>query len=55
MTTLSGMIGVGLGFVIVLLQQSFDLVMLTPDLPYPVRIKLVNVIKTDFGTLNWLS
>jgi lipoprotein-releasing system permease protein len=44
MTALSGMVGVGLGFVIVLLQQSFDLVMLTPDLPYPVRIKLVNVI-----------
>ena len=44
MTILSGIVGVLLGLVIVFLQQQFDLVMLTPELPYPVRLKLINVL-----------
>lgn len=44
MTIVSGIIGVTIGLAIVFLQQTFDLVMLTPDLPYPVRIKLINII-----------
>ena len=44
MTLFSGLIGVLIGFVIVFLQRNFDLVMLTPDLPYPVRIELINFV-----------
>jgi lipoprotein-releasing system permease protein len=44
MTIVSGLIGVTLGLLFVFLQQSFDLVMLTPELPYPVRLNFTNVI-----------
>ncbi|WP_400075691.1 ABC transporter permease [Winogradskyella sp. R77965] len=44
MTIVSGLIGVTIGLLIVFLQQSFDLVMLTPDLAYPVRLKFINVL-----------
>ena len=44
MTILSGVIGVTLGLVIVLLQSRFDLVMLTPSLPYPVKFQFINII-----------
>ena len=43
MTMVSGVIGVILGLVIVFLQQSFELVMLTPELPYPVFLDVFNV------------
>lgn len=42
MTILGGVIGLTIGFIVVLLQQQFDLVMITPSLPYPVTIKVVN-------------
>ena len=44
MTIVSGLIGVTIGLLIVFLQQTFELVMLTPDLAYPVRINFLNVI-----------
>ncbi|WP_296383440.1 FtsX-like permease family protein [Winogradskyella sp.] len=44
MTIVSGIIGVTIGLLIVLLQQSFDLVMLTPELPYPVRLNFLNIL-----------
>ena len=44
MTVVSGLIGVSIGLLVVLLQLSFELVMLTPDLPYPVRINFFNVL-----------
>ena len=44
MSILGGIIGVSLGFILIVLQQSFNLVMITPSLPYPVSIKTVNVI-----------
>lgn len=44
MTILSGVAGVILGNIIVLLQESFGLIMLTPELPYPVRLRLVNIV-----------
>lgn len=44
MTVFSGIIGVTLGLLIVFFQQSFELVMLTPELPYPVRLDLFNVL-----------
>lgn len=44
MTIVSGIIGVTLGLLIVFLQKSLDLVMLTPELPYPVRLKFINIL-----------
>ena len=44
MTIVSGIIGVTIGLLIVFLQQSFDFVMLTPELPYPVRLNFLNVL-----------
>jgi lipoprotein-releasing system permease protein len=44
MTIVSGVIGVIIGLLVLVLQQNFDLAMLTPDLPYPVRLKFINVI-----------
>lgn len=44
MTVVSGLIGVTIGLIVVFLQQSFDLVMLTPDLAYPVRLNFFNVL-----------
>ncbi|MHA7844031.1 MAG: ABC transporter permease [Winogradskyella sp.] len=43
MTIISGVIGVVLGLFIVFLQQQFELVMLTPELPYPVRLNALNI------------
>lgn len=44
MTIVSGVIGVTIGLLFVSLQQSFELIMLTPELPYPVRLNFTNVI-----------
>ncbi len=44
MTIVSGLIGVTIGLLFVFLQQSFELVMLTPELPYPVRLNFLNVL-----------
>lgn len=44
MTMVSGVMGVILGVLIVFLQQSFELIMLTPELPYPSRLNVVNVL-----------
>jgi lipoprotein-releasing system permease protein len=39
-----GIIGLSLGIVIVLLQQNFEWIMITPTLPYPVVFSLENVV-----------
>lgn len=44
MTLISGVIGLLLGLIIVWLQQTFSLVMITTSLPYPVEIKVWNLI-----------
>ena len=44
MTLLGGIIGLFIGVVLILLQQAFSLVMITPSLPYPVSLKAINVI-----------
>ncbi|OZV70877.1 ABC transporter permease [Winogradskyella aurantia] len=44
MTILSGLIGVSIGFIIVFLQQRFEWILLTPELPYPVRLKFFNIL-----------
>ncbi len=42
MTTLGGILGIALGVVMVLLQLQFKWVAITPTLPYPVKLELVN-------------
>lgn len=44
LTIVSGLIGVGIGLAVVFLQQLFSLIMLTPELPYPVSLDFTNVI-----------
>ncbi len=44
MTIVSGLLGVSIGLIVVFLQKSFDLIMLTPELSYPVRLEFVNVL-----------
>ncbi len=44
MSVFGGLIGLFLGFVIVTLQKSFALIMITPSLPYPVSIELLNFV-----------
>lgn len=44
MSVVGGLIGLGIAFIITVLQQSFSLVMLTPTLAYPVAIKIENFI-----------
>ncbi|WP_299129187.1 FtsX-like permease family protein [uncultured Winogradskyella sp.] len=44
MTVVSGLIGVCIGILIVIVQQSFELVLLAPELPYPVKLNVANII-----------
>ncbi|NND52700.1 MAG: ABC transporter permease [Flavobacteriaceae bacterium] len=44
MTVLGGIVGVALGFILVLLQKLFGWVPITPTLPYPVSIKPLNIL-----------
>lgn len=52
MTIISGIVGIVIGLLIVFFQQQFDLIMLTPELAYPVRLQVFNVflvLITIFG------
>lgn len=57
MTIVGGIIGLIIGAAIVLLQQQFDLVMITPSLPYPVTIKIINfvIVILTIGVLGVLA
>lgn len=44
MSIIGGLIGLILGCVIVWLQKTFSLIMITPSLPYPVTLKVENLI-----------
>jgi lipoprotein-releasing system permease protein len=44
MSIFGGIIGLVLGIAIVLLQQHFELVMITPTLAYPVVFSIENVL-----------
>lgn len=50
LTVLGGIIGLILGIIIVILQQQFQLVMITPSLAYPVVFNIQNVLIV-FGTI----
>ena len=44
MSIAGGLIGIFLGFVLVVLQQQLSLLMITPSLPYPVSLKPMNFV-----------
>ncbi|MFD2822567.1 ABC transporter permease [Lacinutrix iliipiscaria] len=44
MTLLGGVIGLIIGLALVLLQQTFALIMITPSLAYPVSLKAINFL-----------
>lgn len=44
LTAVGGLIGLILGIIIVLLQQNYQLVMVTPTMPYPVIFNVENLI-----------
>lgn len=44
LTLVGGALGLMLGIVIILLQLQFDLIMITPTLPYPVALKAENIL-----------
>lgn len=44
MTVLGGALGLLLGYFIIWLQKVFELVMITPSLPYPVSVKPINFL-----------
>lgn len=44
MSIFGGIIGLFLGLLVVVLQKAFSLIMITPSLPYPVTIKLINLL-----------
>ncbi|MDR6299761.1 ABC transporter permease [Mesonia maritima] len=48
LTFIGGILGLCIGFIIVLLQLKFDLVMITPTLAYPVKIEVENLIVVFF-------
>ncbi|WP_264519871.1 ABC transporter permease [Flavobacterium sp. N1994] len=50
LTVIGGVIGLFLGIIIVLLQQHYKLVMITPSLAYPVVFSIQNVLIV-FGTI----
>lgn len=50
LSVFGGIIGLALGIAIVLLQQHFELIMITPTLAYPVVFTLENVLIV-FGTI----
>ena len=54
MTIGGGIIGVTLGFILVLLQKIFGWVPITPSLPYPVSIKVINILIV-FATISVLG
>ena len=48
MTIVGGIIGLVCGLILVFLQQQYSLVMITPSLPYPVKIKFLNILIVFF-------
>ncbi|CAL68275.1 ABC transporter permease [Christiangramia forsetii] len=43
MTGLGGIIGLAVAVVLIILQMNYDLVMITPNLPYPVAMEIENI------------
>ena len=50
LSVVGGIIGLGLGVIIVIIQQQFQLIMITDSLAYPVVFDLLNIMIV-FGTI----
>ncbi|WP_297508079.1 FtsX-like permease family protein [Flavobacterium sp.] len=50
LSVLGGILGLGLGSILVLLQQKFQLIMITPSLAYPIEFHWENLVLV-FGTV----
>lgn len=50
LSVIGGIIGLVFGIIIVVIQQQFQLIMITPSLPYPVVFSIQNVLIV-FGTI----
>ncbi len=48
MTVLGALLGLVLGFILIVMQQQFGLLMITPSLPYPTRITTVSFVVVFF-------
>ncbi|WP_106791048.1 ABC transporter permease [Aquimarina sp. Aq78] len=48
MTVLGTVLGLLLGFILIVLQQQFELLMITPSLPYPTRITMISFVVVFF-------
>lgn len=57
MTFVGGVLGLLTGLVVVYLQLQYDLVMITPTLPYPIKITFMNILIVilTIGTLGILA
>ena len=57
LSVFGGLIGLALGIVIVLLQQHFEWIMITPTLPYPLVFSMENVVivMTTITTLGFVA
>lgn len=54
MTVIGGGLGLILGYLLIWMQSEFSLIMITPSLPYPVAIKLINLLIV-FATITVLG
>ncbi|GEQ84935.1 membrane protein [Patiriisocius marinistellae] len=54
MTVLGGLLGIVLGILIVWLQLQFEFIHITPTLPYPVKLKAINILIV-FATISILG
>lgn len=57
LTLFGGLLGIGLGAVLVFIQEKFEIVMITMTQPYPVRLEWGNVliVLATIGTLGTLA
>ncbi|MGY5851870.1 ABC transporter permease [Salegentibacter sp. F14] len=57
MTLLGGILGLLFAIILIYLQLQFELVMITPSLPYPVAVKLENILIVFFtiGVLGFVA
>ncbi len=54
MTVLGGLLGIILGVIVVWLQLQFEFIHITPTLPYPVKLKAINIFIV-FATISILG
>ena len=57
LSILGGIVGLVLGIIVVIIQQQFDVIMITPTLAYPVVFTLKNVaiVLATISTLGFVA